>query len=86
MMPTGADWGGPGGLACVVVNGGATVCSQVNVPDPVMAGGQTITRSADLTGLVPAGGTITEFFLGDPTSQAPAETPTIQTRIHVQAG
>jgi hypothetical protein len=84
VLPPGTTWGGPGGLACVVVNG-STVCSQTDIQDPLQDGGQTITRSADMTGLVPAGGTITEFFLGDPTSHTPNMTP-IQTRIHVQAG
>lgn len=83
-LPVGTQWGGPGGLPCAIV-GDSTICSQTNVQDAQMDGGQTITRSVDLTGLVPAGSTISEFFLGDPTTHAPTNAP-IQTRILVQAG
>ncbi|MFE4470102.1 hypothetical protein ACFRFH_14920 [Leifsonia sp. NPDC056824] len=77
----GTQWGGPGGLPCVVI-AGTTVCSQTNIQDPQLDGGQTITRSADMTGLVAAGATISQFFLGDPTTHAPASPP-VQTRIVV---
>ncbi len=83
-LPGGTQWGGPGGLPCAVI-GGTTVCSQNNMQDAQLDGGQTITRSADMTGLVSAGSTISEFFLGDPTTHAPTSAP-IQTRILVKAG
>ncbi|MFE4951033.1 hypothetical protein ACFQ9V_13105 [Leifsonia sp. NPDC056665] len=78
----GLEVGRTGRIPCVVI-AGATVCSQANIQDPPLDGGQTITRSADMTGLVTAGATISQFFLGDPTTHAPASPP-VQTRIVVQ--